>query len=76
MGRKSKYSKELKMEIVKRYERGEDSYESLANEVGVNSGTIRKWFVQYKILELLPLMKNLETNLIRKNLRRKSYKLI
>lgn len=50
MGRKSKYSKELKMEIVKRYERGEDSYESLANEVGVNSGTIRKWFVQYKNL--------------------------
>lgn len=38
------------MEIVKRYERGEDSYESLANEVGVNSGTIRKWFVQYKNL--------------------------
>lgn len=50
MGRKSKCSKELKMEIVKRYERGEDSYESLANEVGVNSGTIRKWFVQYKNL--------------------------
>lgn len=50
MGRKSKYSKELIMEIVKRYERGGDSYESLANEGGVNIGTIHKWFVQYKNL--------------------------
>ena len=45
------------MEIVKRYERGEGSYESLANEVGVDRGTIRKWFAHYKILELLPLMR-------------------
>lgn len=50
MGRKSKHSKELKMEIVKRYERGEGSYESLANEVGVDRGTIRKWFAHYKNL--------------------------
>ncbi|WP_413604651.1 transposase, partial [Faecalitalea cylindroides] len=48
MGRKSKHSKELKMEIVTRYERGEGSYESLANEVGVDRGTSRKWFAHYK----------------------------
>ena len=38
------------MEIVKRYERGEGSYESLANEVGVDRGTIHKWFAHYKNL--------------------------
>lgn len=76
MGRKSKYSKELKMEIVKRYERGEGSYESLANEVGVDREPFVNGSHTIRILELLPLMKNLETNLIRKNLRKKSYKLI
>ena len=44
-------------------------WESIAEPFVNGSHTIR-------ILELLPLMKNLETNLIRKNLRRKSYKLI
>ena len=45
MGRKSKHSKELKMEIVKRYERGEDSYESLDNEVGklYQNGSWTNW---------------------------------
>ena len=76
MGRKSKYSKELKMGIVKRYEKGEDSYESLATKWESIAEQFVNGSYSIRILELLPLMKNLETNLIRKNLRRKSYKLI
>ena len=52
------------MEIVKRYERGEGSYESLANEVGVDRGTIRKWFAHYK---------NLGTSAFDEESRNKSY---
>lgn len=52
------------MEIVKRYERGEGSYESLANEVGVDRGTIRKWFAHYK---------NLGTSAFDEKSRNKSY---
>ena len=37
MGRKSKYSKELKIEICKRYLNGEGSTYSLADEIGTNN---------------------------------------
>lgn len=48
MGRKSKYSKELKLEIVQRYENGEASFESLAKEIGTVLSVIRRWFIKYK----------------------------
>lgn len=47
MGRKSKYSKKLKLEIVQRYEKGEGSFASLAKEIGINESMIRRWFKKY-----------------------------
>lgn len=52
MGRKSKYSKEMKLEIVKRYLKGE-SATALANEYGMSRGmndTIRKWAHKYEAI--------------------------
>ena len=49
MGRKAKYSKKLKLEIIKRYLKGE-SANLLAHEYGLTKSgndTIRKWSNQY-----------------------------
>ena len=51
MGRKAKYSKELKLEIVKRYLKGESAI-SLANEYGMPKRApdkILRWFHKYEI---------------------------
>lgn len=48
MGRKSKYSKELKVEICKRYFKGEGSYKSLAKEIGCHQSIIHCWVKQYQ----------------------------
>lgn len=51
MGRKAKYSKELKLEIVKRYLKGESSI-SLAKEYGLSArmdDKVRKWAHKYEI---------------------------
>lgn len=47
MGRKSKYSKELKVEICKRYLGGDGSTVSLAKELGTTDSIIGKWVKQY-----------------------------
>ena len=51
MGRKAKYNKEMKLEIVKRYKNGE-SPSSLANEYEVNGtgakAQIRRWVKKYE----------------------------
>ena len=52
MGRKVKYSKEMKLEVVKRYLRGQ-SATALANEYGLEQkedNPIRKWARRYEIL--------------------------
>ena len=52
MGRKAKYSKELKLEIVKRYLKGEAAI-SLANEYGMSKrgpAIIRIWTNKYNLL--------------------------
>ena len=41
MGRKSKYSKKLKLEIVQRYEKGEESVVSLVKEIETDKCVIR-----------------------------------
>ena len=47
MGRKAKYSKELKIEIIKRYLNGE-SATSLANKYNISTAEIvRKWLLKY-----------------------------
>ena len=55
MGRKAKYSKELKLEIVKRYLKGE-SASALANEYALlkrGAHTIRDWVNKYESLDFI-----------------------
>lgn len=47
MGRKSQYSKELKIEICKRYLNGEGTTYSLADEIGTVKEVIRRWIKKY-----------------------------
>ena len=52
MGRKAKYSKELKLEIIKRYMNGE-SPTALANEYGLSKrgeAIVHNWFQKFKAL--------------------------
>ena len=48
MGRKIKYSKELKLSIIRRYLNGEGSYKSLGDEIGIDKSCIRKWVIKYQ----------------------------
>ena len=50
MGRKSKYSKELKLSIVKRYLNGEGSTVSLAKEINSVDSVILRWIKKYQAL--------------------------
>ena len=50
MGRKSQYSKELKLSIVKRYLDCKESALILANELNSNPNVIRKWVKKYQVL--------------------------
>lgn len=47
MGRKSKHTKEEKLKIVRQYNNGEGSYESLGDSIGVDLNTVKKWVIQY-----------------------------
>lgn len=47
MGRKSKYSKELKLSIVKRYLAGEGSTVSLAKEINTTNSVVVRWIKKY-----------------------------
>jgi len=48
MGRKSKYSKELKLSIVKRYLNGEGSTASLAGEINSDESVVWRWVKKYQ----------------------------
>lgn len=47
MGRKNKYSKELKLSIVKRYLEGEGSTISLAKEINTAANIVSSWVKKY-----------------------------
>ena len=48
MGRKSKFSKEQKIEICRRYLDGSESVISLAKEINVSKTTIERWIRIFK----------------------------
>ena len=48
MGRKSHYTKEFKLNIVKRYFNGEGSSTTLANEIHTNTSVILDWIRKYQ----------------------------
>ncbi|MBR3839954.1 MAG: transposase [Erysipelotrichales bacterium] len=50
MGRKIKYTKELKIQIVKRYLSEESSYELLAKEIDSASAVVCRWVKKYQTL--------------------------
>mgnify|MGYP002795880651 FL=1 len=49
MGRKSKYSKELKLSIVKRYLNGEGSTRTLAREINSVGSVVLRWIKKYQV---------------------------
>lgn len=48
MGRKAKYSKELKISIAKRYLNGEGSINELSREINANHKDVRTWVKKYE----------------------------
>ena len=73
MGRKAKYSKELKLEIVKRYLKGE-SGSSLANEYGMPKSmaeSIRKWARRFEAMGECGLVDSKTNNSYSKDLKEK-----
>lgn len=47
MGRKAKYSKEFKIDIIQKYLNGEESTTSLEKKLGINHGAIIRWIRMY-----------------------------
>jgi len=48
MGRKPKYSKEVKIKACEDYEKGHGSFESIAKSVGTVKSIMRRWYLTYK----------------------------
>lgn len=48
MGRKPKYSKGIKIEACEEYEKGNESFESIAKSIGANKEDVRRWYLKYK----------------------------
>ena len=47
MGRKSKFSKEVKINACKKYKAGKGSFSSVAKEVGCAKSVLKKWYYDY-----------------------------
>lgn len=48
MGRKPKFSKEVKIKACKDYDKGNDSFSSIAEKIRANTETVRRWYLTYK----------------------------
>lgn len=48
MGRKTKHSKEIKIQVCKNYEKGNGSFESIAKSVEADEASVRRWYLRYK----------------------------
>lgn len=48
MGRKAKYSKEVKIKACKDYEKGHISLQGIADEIGTTNEVVRQWYLRYK----------------------------
>lgn len=47
MGRKPKFSKEVKIEACENYKKGKGSFRSIAKSLGCNNETFRRWYLTY-----------------------------
>jgi len=48
MGRKAKYSKEVKIKACKDYEKGHISFQGISDEIGTTNEVVRQWYLRYK----------------------------
>ena len=48
MGRKPKFSKEVKIQACKDYEEGRLGFKSIAKNIGSHEETVRRWYLTYK----------------------------
>ena len=48
MGRKPKYSVEVKIKACKDYENGDNSFSGIADEIGTALEVVRRWYLTYK----------------------------
>lgn len=48
MGRKPKYSKEVKIQACKDYEKCNGSFGRIADEIGTTNEVVRQWYLRYK----------------------------
>lgn len=48
MGRKPKFNKEAKIKACKDYDNGIDSFSGIADDLGANAETVRRWYLTYK----------------------------
>mgnify|MGYP000187620714 CR=1 FL=1 len=72
MGRKSKFSKEQKIEICRRYLDGSESISSLAEEINVSKTTIERWIRIFKAYGDSAFDEKLQMNHIQKSLKGRS----
>ena len=69
MGRKSKFSKEQKIEICRRYLDGSESVSRLAEEINVNKSTVKRWIRIFKAYGDSAFMRSLQMDHIQKSLK-------
>ena len=48
MGRKNKYTKDIKVKAIKEYLKGEKSIREICNELECSEGVLRRWIILYK----------------------------
>ena len=48
MGRKPKFSKEVKVKACENYEKGNSSFSGIADEIGADKSLVRRWYLTYK----------------------------
>ena len=48
MGRKNKYTKDIKVKAIKEYLAGKKSIREISNELDCNKSVLRRWIVLYK----------------------------
>ena len=48
MGRKNKYTKDIKVKVIKEYLAGKKSIREISNELDCSKNVLRRWIVLYK----------------------------
>lgn len=62
MGETQKYSIDLKLQVVRKYEQGKCGYKRLAREFGLSRDTVRDWCLNPKLHDATQMAKNKKIN--------------